>query len=404
MARKPWELTREQRIEAKFSDGKAAIVAAELQTFWTSYVNELEQTSKQPGDRWTAVETRLSRKHRVGRSPPPIDYDPMFGSPQVAVLGDTVVVAHDALHSWGLLPAYLVARGGRIHEAPSVLLQVWAQVIFAAPRSEASLALDSWIEHGPGCDPAPWGPIFGGPEDLRIHTFDGGVELAMPATTNSVHAFVQWNADAGHKLELRVATDADLGRSVALRRAIRERLHDLYVWSDATNAMLERLRVARRRLVCAADWPTMNAAQWARRIAAHVERETPETSASTLCAADLATFDPVAVLLSELSSDQIARLDQEVPTEIEIGGVLRKVRYPSPSQGEVDLPLLESLGLGHMPKRAVEFTARLLAPDGHCVAIIADLPYFWRVMYDDWFRRNLIASHPTVDWPPVQPR
>lgn len=408
-----WEgstLARERRLETRVPHAQAERIVAELRAFFAAHVEALEAKSLAPGDTWTAPEIALARRLRVKRTLPPLAYDPVFGAPVVAAIGDAVVVAHDAPRTWGIVLPYLAAVGGAPRELCGTVPLAIA-TITAGRGSGLSPELEGWLLCTPCVNqlsdlPAPWGLHVGCAAEVRgTRTAAHELVLILPLAPGLAEAFVRWNVDAGHTIELSLATHSDMGNARALRRAVQDRFVELAPPVGAARSLIDRLRVAERLVPASSPWPSTQRQAWMERFARHLERGSDAVTPATLRPEHLSDFDARQALEAELSQEHVELLDRHVPAVIDFAGALRPVRYPKRHQGEFDLPILESMGLQSTPTHhAVPLYAQLVGPTGRSHAFVTDIAHFWSVMYDTWFRNMLVAEFPKVSWPPVAPR
>jgi ATP-dependent helicase HrpB len=122
---------------------------------------------------------------------------------------------------------------------------------------------------------------------------------------------------------------------------------------------------------------------------------------------DAARLDLLAILRGHLGWEGCARLDRDLPMQIELPGGGARVDY----SGEV--PAISAraqafYGLTHTPMLAggrINPQLCLLSPAGRPIAITGDITGFWRGGWAD-ARRDMRGRYPKHDWPmdPSAPR
>jgi ATP-dependent helicase HrpB len=116
--------------------------------------------------------------------------------------------------------------------------------------------------------------------------------------------------------------------------------------------------------------------------------------------ADLTTLDLNSILLNRLDWQLRSRLDQELPTHLQLPGGRAPVDYTEP------VPIAAAkaqhfYGLAETPKLAsgrVPLRLALLSPAGRPIAITADIAGFWRGAWVD-ARRDMRGRYPKHNWP-----
>ena len=116
--------------------------------------------------------------------------------------------------------------------------------------------------------------------------------------------------------------------------------------------------------------------------------------------ADAAGLDLAAILRGVLGWALSARLDRELPTQLDLPGGRAAIDYTQP------VPVIAAraqafYGLRETPVLAggrVTLQLALLSPAGRPVAITADLPNFWRGAWAD-VRRDMRGRYPKHAWP-----
>jgi ATP-dependent helicase HrpB len=121
-----------------------------------------------------------------------------------------------------------------------------------------------------------------------------------------------------------------------------------------------------------------------------------------LSGASLSTIDTAQALLSRLSWQQRAQLDDLAPTHITVpSGSRIPVDYSEPSAPVLAVRLQEIFGWRDAPRLAngrVPLTLHLLSPAQRPVQVTRDLPSFWRSGYFD-VRKDLRGRYPKHYWP-----
>jgi ATP-dependent helicase HrpB len=117
---------------------------------------------------------------------------------------------------------------------------------------------------------------------------------------------------------------------------------------------------------------------------------------------DLARVDLAGALLSRLSWDRRAVLDDVAPTHIAVpSGSRIAVDYSDPASPVLAVRLQEMFGLADTPRiarGAVPLTVHLLSPAQRPVQVTSDLAGFWRTSYFD-VRKELRGRYPKHHWP-----
>jgi ATP-dependent helicase HrpB len=119
-------------------------------------------------------------------------------------------------------------------------------------------------------------------------------------------------------------------------------------------------------------------------------------------AEDLARVDLGGRLLSRLSWDQRARLDELAPRHIQVpSGSRIQVNYDDPESPVLSVRLQEMFGLADTPRVAsgrIPVTLHLLSPAQRPVQVTRDLAGFWRTTYFE-VRKDLKGRYPKHFWP-----
>src|SRR5271157_936074 len=116
--------------------------------------------------------------------------------------------------------------------------------------------------------------------------------------------------------------------------------------------------------------------------------------------ADAAALDVAAMLRAQLTHEQAARLERELPVALALPHGRAPVDYTQPvpvasarAQAFYGLDRTPLLAGGRIPLRL-----SLLSPAGRPIAVTADLPGFWRGAWAD-ARREARGRYPKHDWP-----
>lgn len=166
-------------------------------------------------------------------------------------------------------------------------------------------------------------------------------------------------------------------------------------WSDAARRLQQRILFARR---LDPRWPDVSdpalAATTADWLAPHL--------AGMRRRDDLARLDLVSVLLSMLTWEQRAALDELAPTHLVVpSGSRLPIDYADPEAPVLAVRLQEMFGLAETPRvgrGAVPLSLHLLSPAHRPVQVTRDLAGFWRGTYFD-VRKDLRGRYPKHDWP-----
>ncbi len=117
---------------------------------------------------------------------------------------------------------------------------------------------------------------------------------------------------------------------------------------------------------------------------------------------DLARVDLGGALLSRLSWEQRARLDELAPRHIQVpSGSRIPVSYEDPASPVLAVRLQEMFGLADTPRVAsgrIPVTLHLLSPAHRPVQVTRDLAGFWRATYFE-VRKDLKGRYPKHFWP-----
>ncbi len=115
----------------------------------------------------------------------------------------------------------------------------------------------------------------------------------------------------------------------------------------------------------------------------------------------LESIDVVNALLSRLSWQQRAKLDELAPTHVTVpSGSRLPIDYADPRAPVLAVRLQEIFGWQDTPRLAgrVPLTLHLLSPAHRPVQVTRDLPSFWRTGYFD-VRKDLRGRYPKHYWP-----
>jgi ATP-dependent helicase HrpB len=119
-------------------------------------------------------------------------------------------------------------------------------------------------------------------------------------------------------------------------------------------------------------------------------------------AEELARVDIKGPLLSRLSWEQRARLDELAPSHIQVpSGSRIPVSYEDPDAPVLAVRLQEMFGLAETPRVAsgrIPVTLHLLSPAHRPVQVTRDLAGFWRTTYFE-VRKDLKGRYPKHFWP-----
>jgi ATP-dependent helicase HrpB len=166
-------------------------------------------------------------------------------------------------------------------------------------------------------------------------------------------------------------------------------------WTDAARQFQARVALM-RRLEPEGGWPDLSDA--------HLTATAPEWLAAALYGrtrlADAATLDLHATLRAMLPHDRAARLDRDLPRELDLPGGRALMDYAA------DIPTAAAraqafYGLADTPRLAGgRITPRLslLSPASRPIAATADLAGFWAGAWAD-ARRDMRGRYPKHDWP-----
>ncbi|MCP2339487.1 ATP-dependent helicase HrpB [Actinomadura rupiterrae] len=186
--------------------------------------------------------------------------------------------------------------------------------------------------------------------------------------------------------------DPDLLRA-ALQEGLRTEGAALLRWSEAANALRERLAFLHREL--GEPWPAMDDAALAEQAGAWI------AASGARRRADLAKIDVVAALRGSLPWECAARLDDLAPERVEVpSGSRVRVDY-SGDHPVLAVKLQELVGWDEAPRIAggrVPLVVHLLSPAGRPAAVTSDLASFWRDGYKA-VRAELRGRYPRHPWP-----
>jgi ATP-dependent helicase HrpB len=166
-------------------------------------------------------------------------------------------------------------------------------------------------------------------------------------------------------------------------------------WSDAARRLQQRLLFARR---LDPRWPDVSDAA----LAATTGDWLAPHLAGVRRRDELARLDVVAALLSRLTWEQRAALDELAPTHLVVpSGSRIPIDYSDPGAPVLAVRLQEMFGLAETPRvgrGAVPLTLHLLSPAHRPVQVTRDLAGFWRGTYFD-VRKDLRGRYPKHHWP-----
>ncbi len=165
-------------------------------------------------------------------------------------------------------------------------------------------------------------------------------------------------------------------------------------WSDAARDL--QARVALMRGLEPDGWPDLSDATLDARAAELVR---PWLDGATRLA-DLDALDLLAVLRAELGHARMVALDAALPPALTLPGGRAPIDYAAP------VPIAAAraqafYGLDRTPTLAggrIALRLALLSPAGRPIAVVADLPGFWRGAWTD-ARRDMRGRYPRHDWP-----
>ena len=165
-------------------------------------------------------------------------------------------------------------------------------------------------------------------------------------------------------------------------------------WTDAARQL--QARIALMRGVEPDAWPDLSDAALARSAA---EWLAPHLHGYARLA-DVASLDLLAILRGMLPWNLAARLDRELPAQLDLPGGRAAVDYRQPVP--VAAARVQAFyGLGDTPLLAggrIALQLALLSPAGRVVAITADLAGFWRGAWAD-VRKDMRGRYPKHRWP-----
>ncbi|MEV5573729.1 ATP-dependent helicase HrpB [Spirillospora sp. NPDC052269] len=186
--------------------------------------------------------------------------------------------------------------------------------------------------------------------------------------------------------------DSELVRG-ALQDGLRAQGSALLRWTEAANALRERLAFLHREL--GEPWPAMDDAA----LAEHAGRWIDASGARRR--ADLAKIDVTSALRGLLPWECAARLDEFAPERVEVpSGSRVRVDY-SGEHPVLAVKLQELFGWDATPRIAggrVPLVVHLLSPAGRPAAVTSDLASFWQEGYKA-VRAELRGRYPRHPWP-----
>ncbi len=165
-------------------------------------------------------------------------------------------------------------------------------------------------------------------------------------------------------------------------------------WTDAARQF--QARVTLMRGIEPETWPDLSDAALAATVADWLA---PHLLGMTRLA-DLARLETIALLRGMLSWSLAARLDRELPAQLDLPGGRAAVDYTEPvplaaarAQAFFGMATTPRLAGGRVPLRLA-----LLSPAGRPVAITGDIAGFWREAWAD-VRRDMRGRYPKHRWP-----
>ena len=183
--------------------------------------------------------------------------------------------------------------------------------------------------------------------------------------------------------------------SAALLDGVRREGIDSLPWSDGAKSVRRRLAFLHH---VDASWPDVSDAALIDSLGAWLAPFVGRARSL----ADLARVDLAAALLSLLSWERRALLDELAPTHVTVPtGSRIPVDYSDPDAPVLAVRLQEMFGLADTPRIArgqVPLTIHLLSPAHRPVQVTRDLAGFWRTSYFD-VRKDMRGRYPRHHWP-----
>jgi len=181
----------------------------------------------------------------------------------------------------------------------------------------------------------------------------------------------------------------------ALLVGVRQAGIDALPWSDGARSIRQRLAFLH---TVDASWPDVSDAHLMETLGTWLA---PYVGASRSFA-DLGRIDLAGALLSGLSWERRAALDELAPTHLVVpSGSRIPIDYSDATAPVLAVRLQEMFGLAETPtvaRGAVPLTIHLLSPAQRPVQVTKDLAGFWRSSYFD-VRKELRGRYPKHYWP-----
>ena len=166
-------------------------------------------------------------------------------------------------------------------------------------------------------------------------------------------------------------------------------------WSDGADGLRRRLAFLHH---VDASWPDVSDTALAESLGAWLGPYVGRARSL----ADLVRVDLAGALMSLVSWDRRALLDELAPTHITVpSGSRIRVDYGDPATPVLAVRLQEMFGLADTPRIArgqVPLTIHLLSPAHRPVQVTRDLAGFWRTSYFD-VRKDMRGRYPKHYWP-----
>ena len=183
--------------------------------------------------------------------------------------------------------------------------------------------------------------------------------------------------------------------SAALLDGIRREGIAALPWSDAARSLRQRLAFLRH---VDPTWPDVSDEALADSLGEWLAPWLGDARSL----ADLARVDLAAALLTRLSWERRAALDELAPTHVTVpSGSRIRIDYGDPTAPVLAVRLQEMFGLADTPRIArgrVPLTVHLLSPAHRPVQVTRDLAGFWRTSYFD-VRKEMRGRYPKHYWP-----